>query len=45
MTPGQVDEVIHALELAQDDATKTVAAKGNALITANAVRAIIRECD
>jgi Na+/proline symporter len=43
MTSGKVDEVIHALKLARDEATKTAAANNrNTSLTGNTVRAITK---
>ncbi|MGH7929002.1 MAG: hypothetical protein ACREQV_14530 [Candidatus Binatia bacterium] len=43
MTPSKADEVIHALELARDEAKKTAAARhGGAPHVGNGVRAITR---
>jgi hypothetical protein len=43
MAPGEVDEVIHALELARDEATKmTTASNGSTPPVGSIVRAITR---
>ena len=43
MTPGKVDEVIHVLEVARDEATKAAAtSNGSTALTATVARAITR---
>jgi hypothetical protein len=44
MTPGKVDEVIHVLELARDEATMAAAtSNGSTPLTATVTRAITRK--